>query len=70
LVLRDEPTEVSECDCSSCRRTAGLWHHCPPKSVTVEGEGVSYQKQLPLDPQAGKWSEAETASFRHSPGRA
>ena len=44
LVLRDEPTEVSECNCSICRRTAGLWHYCPPKSVTVEGEGVAYQQ--------------------------
>jgi hypothetical protein len=43
LVLRETPSEASECNCSICRRTAGLWHYCPPDAVTVEG-GVSYQQ--------------------------
>lgn len=42
-VLREEVSEAGECNCSICRRTAGLWHYCPPDAVTVEGEGVSYQ---------------------------
>lgn len=44
LTLRDEPTEVSECNCSICRRTAGLWHYCSPDLISVEGEGVAYQQ--------------------------
>lgn len=44
LTLRDEPTEVSECNCSICGRTAGLWHYCSPELIVVEGEGVTYQQ--------------------------
>ena len=44
LLLRDEPVEAAECNCSVCRRIAGLWHYCPPDAVAVEGEGVSYQQ--------------------------
>jgi hypothetical protein len=44
LNLRETPTEVGECNCSVCRRTAGLWHYCAPGAVAVEGEGVSYQR--------------------------
>lgn len=44
LVLRDTPFEAAECNCSVCRRTAGLWHYCSPHAATVEGEGVSYQQ--------------------------
>ena len=44
LLLREEPSEAGECNCSICRRTAGLWHYCPPEAVTVEGEGISYQQ--------------------------
>ena len=40
---RDAP-DAGECNCSICRRTGGLWHHCPPGKVTAEGEGVSYQQ--------------------------
>lgn len=42
LVLRDEPVEVSECNCSICRRIAGLWHYCAPDAATIEGEAVGY----------------------------
>ncbi len=42
LQLRDLPLEVSECNCSICRRTAGLWHYVPPDTVTVEGVTVGY----------------------------
>ncbi|VXC80935.1 GFA family protein [Sphingomonas sp. AX6] len=44
LLLREEPSEAGECNCSICRRTASLWHYCPPDAVTVEGEGISYQQ--------------------------
>jgi hypothetical protein len=42
LTLRETPPDAGECNCSICRRTGGLWHHCPPDAVTVEGEGVAY----------------------------
>jgi hypothetical protein len=44
LVLRDEPLEASECNCSICRRTAGLWHYCAPDLVTVQGQGTAYRQ--------------------------
>lgn len=44
LLLRDDPIEAAECNCSVCRRTAGLWHYCTPGAVAVEGEAVSYQQ--------------------------
>ena len=44
LVLRDTPTEVSECNCSICRRTAGLWHYSVPDRVIVSGRGVTYRQ--------------------------
>ena len=42
LVLRDDPSDVAECNCSLCRRTGGLWHHCHPDRVAVEGDGTGY----------------------------
>lgn len=44
LVLRDTVGEVSECNCSICRRTAGLWHYCRPDQLTVTGEAVAYRQ--------------------------
>jgi hypothetical protein len=44
LAFRDESIEISECNCSACRRTAGLWHYCPPEMLSVEGEGVAYRQ--------------------------
>lgn len=44
LVLRDDPAEASECNCSVCRRTAGLWHYAAPDRVTVSGEGRAYRQ--------------------------
>ena len=44
LALRDTPAERNECNCSICRRTAGLWHYCSPELVTVEGEGTAYRQ--------------------------
>ena len=44
LLLRDEPSEASECNCSICRRTAGLWHYTTPDNVDVSGEGQSYRQ--------------------------
>ncbi len=44
LTLRDDPADVGECNCSLCRRIGGLWHHCSPELVTVEGEGAAYRQ--------------------------
>ena len=44
IALRDTPAEKTECNCSVCRRTAGLWHYCSPELVLVEGEGVAYRQ--------------------------
>jgi hypothetical protein len=44
IVLRDAPAEASECNCSICRRTAGLWHYCSPDLVTIEGSGTAYRQ--------------------------
>lgn len=44
LILRETPLEVTECNCSICRRNAGLWHYCTPDAVTVVGDGVAYQQ--------------------------
>ena len=46
LILREAPSDAGECNCSICRRTAGLWHYCPPDTVTVEGEGVSTSRAI------------------------
>lgn len=42
LTLREPPVEVSECNCSICRRIAGLWHYCAPGDLTVTGKTVGY----------------------------
>jgi hypothetical protein len=42
LHLRDQPTGVSECNCSICRRIAGLWHYCRPEVVTITGDAIGY----------------------------
>lgn len=42
LILRETPPDAGECNCSLCRRTGGLWHHCSPDLVTIEGEGAAY----------------------------
>ncbi|MFV0624553.1 GFA family protein [Sphingomonas sp. ac-8] len=44
LTLYETPSEVAECNCSICRRTAGLWHYCVPDAVTVLGAGIAYQQ--------------------------
>jgi len=44
LTLRETPAEAAECNCSICRRTAGLWHYTAPDQVAVEGNGVSYRQ--------------------------
>ncbi|WP_284126497.1 GFA family protein [Parerythrobacter aestuarii] len=42
LELREDPLDVSECNCSICRRIAGLWYYCHPEAATITGEGVAY----------------------------
>ena len=42
IALRDDPSEAVECNCSLCRRLAGLWHYTGPGNVTVTGAVVAY----------------------------
>ena len=42
IVLRDTPLEATQCNCSICRRTAGLWHYTDPAHVEVRGQGIAY----------------------------
>ena len=42
LELHDAPVEASECNCSLCRRIAGLWHYCSPARLTVKGQLAGY----------------------------
>lgn len=42
ITLQAAPTEVSECNCSICRRLAGLWHYCRPDEARVEGRLEGY----------------------------
>ncbi len=62
LILRDSPLEVSECNCSICRRKAGLWHYCSPAALVVRGAAVSYrQGDCALD----LWHCAKCACMTH-----
>lgn len=40
--LRGDPVDAGDCNCSLCRRTGALWHHCSPELVTVIGSGIGY----------------------------
>jgi hypothetical protein len=42
LELAEPPQEVSECNCSICRRIAGLWHYCAPGDLKVSGQPRGY----------------------------
>ena len=42
LILPQSPAEVSECNCSLCRRLGSLWHYGPAGSITVAGEVEGY----------------------------
>ena len=42
LELHDAPVEASECNCSLCRRIAGLWHYCSTAQLTVSGQLTGY----------------------------
>ncbi len=42
LTLKDDPVEVAECNCSICRRVAGLWHYCAGERLTVTGKLEGY----------------------------
>jgi len=42
LDLTDDPVEVAECNCSICRRVAGLWHYCAPDRLSVAGALEGY----------------------------
>ena len=44
LMLRDDPVDAGECNCSLCRRIGGLWGYTHPENVTVKGTGVAYRQ--------------------------
>lgn len=44
LVLSDTPSEATECNCSVCRRVAGLWHYPAPDAVTAIGAASAYRQ--------------------------
>lgn len=42
VTIAFEPDEATECNCSICRRTGGLWAYGAPDDITVTGTGVGY----------------------------
>jgi hypothetical protein len=42
IEIEGDPVEVSECNCSICRRTGALWIYRPPGQVDVTGAGFGY----------------------------
>lgn len=42
VIIKDNPVEASECNCSICCRTGAVWAYASPRSVTVTGVGVGY----------------------------
>ena len=42
LTLTIPPAELSECNCSICRRLAGLWHYCEGHEVAIAGPQAGY----------------------------
>jgi hypothetical protein len=42
LKLAGTPAEVSECNCTICRRIGGLWHYCLPEDAEVAGACEGY----------------------------
>lgn len=44
LVLSETPLVAVECNCSVCRRIAGLWHYCSSKAVAIQGSSIAYQQ--------------------------
>lgn len=43
ITLPALPETVTSCNCSVCRRLAGLWAYYPPKDVRVAGETDGYE---------------------------
>lgn len=42
IIIMFSPDEVTECNCSICRRTGGLWAYGAPDAVIVTGTAVGY----------------------------
>lgn len=42
LTLTALPLELSECNCSICRRVAGLWHYCGRDEAEITGPCQGY----------------------------
>jgi hypothetical protein len=42
IVIKGDPVDAGECNCSICRRTGALWTYYSPRKVEVTGVGVGY----------------------------
>lgn len=42
LALVHAPTEITDCNCTICRRSGALWTYCSPKDVEIVGETDVY----------------------------
>lgn len=62
LELAEAPVQASECNCSLCRRTGGLWHYCPPSGLVVTGQPTGYVQG---DCTLTTWHCATCASVTH-----
>jgi hypothetical protein len=44
LAIASAPTELTDCNCTICRRYHGLWAYYPPKDVEVTGATDIYMR--------------------------
>lgn len=43
VIIEGNPVDATECNCSICRRTGGLWTYREPSQVEITGLGVGYE---------------------------
>ncbi len=44
ILAATPPRQVTECNCSACRRYGTLWAYYPPRDVRIEGATVSFTR--------------------------
>lgn len=44
LTIAHVPTEVTDCNCTICRRYGALWTYCSPRDVTITGATDVYTR--------------------------